>query len=279
MNSNAESCYKNLPLANEDGIPVFSKTDSYIENYDRISEDHLKHYNATGHNPFMQEDHWEQIEKSTEELINKYATEAGTKILDIGVGMGRLLERFPNFSRFGIDISHGYLKHAKNKGIEVCMSRIEDMPYKERYFDVVATTDVLEHVLDLNLAISKILNVVKEEGIIVIRVPYKEDLKKYLHPDFPYRLAHLRNFDEDSLRILFEKIFNIQVLEWNLTGYRGGIFRVGANFKYYAGILRRLLNLVGKLNHNICDYMAQRLCYPSEINMVIRNSKKNSCEP
>ena len=230
MNSNAESCYKNLPLANEDGIPVFSKTDLYIENYDRISEDHLKHYNATGHNPFMQEDHWEQIEKSTEELINKYATEAGTKILDIG-------------------------------------------------FDVVATTDVLEHVLDLNLAISKILNVVKEEGIIVIRVPYKEDLKKYLHPDFPYRLAHLRNFDEDSLRILFEKIFNIQVLEWNLTGYRGGIFRVGANFKYYAGILRRLLNLVGKFNHNICDYMAQRLCYPSEINMVIRNSKKNSCEP
>ena len=275
MNSNIKSCYKNPPLANEDGIPVFSKTDLYIENYDHISKDHLRHYNATGHNPFMQEDHWEEIEKSTEELINKHVTEAGAKILDIGVGMGRLLERFPHLSRFGIDISHGYLKCAKDKGIEVCMSRIEDMPYQEGYFDIVTTTDVLEHVLDLNLAISKILNVVKEGGIIVIRVPYKEDLEKYLHPDYPYKLAHLRNFDENCLRILFEKINNVQVLEWNLTGHRGGNIRIGARFKYYAGILRRLLNIVGKINYKICDYMSQKLCHPSEINMVIRNSKKN----
>jgi 2-polyprenyl-3-methyl-5-hydroxy-6-metoxy-1,4-benzoquinol methylase len=74
------------------------------------------------------------------------------------------------------------------------MSRIEDMPYKKGHFDVVVTTDVLEHVFDLNLAVSKILSVVKNDGVIVVRVSYKENLEGYLHPNFPYDLVHLRSF-------------------------------------------------------------------------------------
>jgi 2-polyprenyl-3-methyl-5-hydroxy-6-metoxy-1,4-benzoquinol methylase len=276
MNSNMNDCYKNLALNIEDGIPIFSQTDFYVENYDRISSDHLKHFEATGLNPFMKEDSWKEIEKSTEELVNKYVTEPGVKILDVGVGMGRLLERFPRLNRFGMDISRGYLKHAKTLGIEVCMSRIEEIPYKEGYFDIVVTTDVLEHVLDLNLAVSKILSVVKEGGVIVVRVPYKENLEHYLNPDYPYNLVHLRNFDENTLRILFEKIFNAQVLEWTLTGCRGGRLKVGANIRYYSGIIRRILNIVKKLNDNMYDYFSERLCQPVEINMVIRNSKRNT---
>ena len=275
MNLNIKDCYKSLPLGSEDGIPVFSKTDFYVENYERISDDHLKHLEATGHNPFMQENYWQEIEKSTEELINKYVTESGMKILDVGVGMGRLLERFPNLSRFGMDISRGYLKHAKSKGIEVCMSRIEEMPYKEGYFDIVTTTDVLEHVIDLNLAVRKMLGVVKEGGVICVRVPYKEDLAGYLHPDFPYDLVHLRNFDEHNLRILFEKIFNVRVLEWTLTGYGGGRLRVGNSFRYYAGVIRRILNIVGRLNGNLHSYISRGLCQPTAINIVIGNSKSD----
>jgi 2-polyprenyl-3-methyl-5-hydroxy-6-metoxy-1,4-benzoquinol methylase len=275
MNSSINDCYKKLAVNIEDGIPIFSQTDFYVENYDRISSDHLKHFEATGHNPFMQEDHWEEVEKSTEELVNKYATEVGVKILDVGVGLGRLLERFPKFCRYGMDISRGYLKHAKAKGIEVCMSRIEDMPYKEGYFDIVTTTDVLEHVIDLNLAVCKILSVVKQGGVMVVRVPYKEDLSGYLHPDFPYDLVHLRSFDENTLHILFEKIFNVDVLEWTLTGYKGGRLKMGENIRSYAGIIRRLLNIARKFNGNLHGYMSQKLCKPSEINIVIRNSKRD----
>jgi 2-polyprenyl-3-methyl-5-hydroxy-6-metoxy-1,4-benzoquinol methylase len=275
MNLSMSDCYKKPALNIEEGIPVFSQTDFYVENYDRISRDHLKHFEATGHNPFMCEDHWDEVEKSTEALINKYMTEGGEKILDVGVGLGRLLERFPKFSRFGMDISRDYLKHSKEKGIEVCMSRIEDMPYKKGYFDVVVTTDVLEHVFDLNLAVSKILYVVKNDGVILVRVPYKENLEGYLHPNFPYDLVHLRSFDESTLRILFEKIFNVEVLEFTLTGYRGGSIKVGANIRYYAGIIRRLLNIVRKFNDTLYGHMTRWLCNPVEINMVIRNSKKD----
>lgn len=273
MTRSVNDCYTRAPLSIEDGVPIFSETDFYVENYDRIADDHLMHFEATGHNPFMREDHWEEIEKSTEVLINKYAPHPGVKILDVGVGMGRLLERFPKLSRFGMDISRGYLKYAQKKGIEVCMSRIEDMPYMDGCFDIVVTTDVLEHVLDLNVALSKIMRVLKEGGVLIVRVPYKEDLKGYLHPDYPYDLVHLRNFDENNLRILFEKIFNVEVLEWTLAGYKSGRLKVGAGVRCYAGITRRLLNIVRRLDGGTYSYLARRLLEPTEINMVIRNAK------
>jgi ubiquinone/menaquinone biosynthesis C-methylase UbiE len=272
MNSTLNDCYKKPPLKIEDDIPIFSQKDFYTENYDRIAEDHLKHFQATGHNPFMPEDHWRELEKSTEELVNKYAT-AGIKILDVGVGMGRLLEHFPKLNRFGMDISRGYLGHAKAKGIEVCLSRIEEMPYKDNFFDMLVSTDVLEHVFDLNLALREMLGVVKEGGVVVVRVPYKEDLKIYLHPDFPYDFVHLRSFDENSIRILFEKILNVQVLEITFTGYRYGKPKIGANLRYFAGVVRRIMKMVQLLPGNIYTYLSQIVLQPVEINIVIRNSK------
>lgn len=275
MNLGINDCYKNQAILVEDGIPVFSKTDFYVENYDRISADHLKHFDATGHNPFMPEDHWRELEKSTETLVNKYATEPGIKILDVGVGMGCLLERFPMLSRFGMDISRGYLKHARAKGIEVCLSRIEEMPYKERYFDMLVTTDVLEHVLDLNIAVREILGVVKDGGIIIVRVPYKEDLGLYLQKDFPYDLVHLRNFDENNLRLLFEKVFNVHVLEFSFAGYKYGRLKAGAGIRYYRGVVRLIINIARVFSENMYDYLSRKLIQSVEINVVIRNSKKD----
>jgi len=267
-------CYAREPLDYEDGIPIFSLTDFYVENYERISIDHLNHFETTGNNPWIREDHWQEIESSTEALIKKYATKSDIKILDVGVGMGRLLGRIPELQRFGMDISKGYLKHAKAKGIEVCMARIEDIPYREQFFDMVVATDVLEHVLDLNLVVRKILSVIKVGGIVIVRVPYKEDLHCYLEPNYPYDLVHLRNFEENGLRILFEKIFNMQVLEWSLTGFNGGRLRVGSNIRYYGGAVRRILNISNRLNKGVYRFLRKRIYQPTEMNMVIRNSQR-----
>ena len=99
------------------------------------------------------------------------------------------------------------------------------MPYRSEVFDIVVCTDVLEHVLDLNLCCQKILSVLKQTGVLIIRVPYLEDLGPYLSDGFPYKYVHFRTFDIPTLRLLFEKIFDCTVSEVLLAGYRSAASR------------------------------------------------------
>jgi hypothetical protein len=69
------------------------------------------------------------------------------------------------------------------------------------------------------MTIARILSVLKEDGVLVIRVPYREDLSAYASPECPYKYVHVRNFDENSLRLLFEKVFQCELIEINEAGY------------------------------------------------------------
>lgn len=206
------ACYKTSPLGVENGISIFSNKDKYIENYEKIAEDHIKSLHASNINPFMEEELWVTLERSTRDLITKYITPGG-KILDVGVGLGRVMEPLTQFERYGIDISLEYLEVAKAKGINVAMSKIEDMPYHDNFFDAVVVTDVLEHVFDLNKCCENIIKVLKPGGVLIVRVPYKEDLNPYLDEALPYEFVHVRSFDEASLKILFTKIFKLKFAE------------------------------------------------------------------
>lgn len=210
--------YAKEPISYHEGIPIFSKSDEFTDNYERISTDHLEHFRQHGENPFIPEDIWSDAEQSTIALVRKYAR-PGDVILDVGVGMGRLLEHFPTLRRYGVDISLGYLAVAKSKGIEVSFALAEELPFQEQSFDLVVCTDVLEHVLDLNLCSWSILSVLKPNGTLIVRVPYREDLSQYLEPTYPYKYVHLRNFDESSLRLHFEKVMGCRVVDITMAGY------------------------------------------------------------
>jgi len=206
------SIYKKEPLSNSNGIPIFSVDDRYISNYKKIASDHLLSQKNGKGNPFIEEELWQILEKSTRDLIKKYS-QKGKTILDAGVGMGRVLGPLNNLKRYGIDISLDYLEIARKNGINVAFSKIEDMPYKDSVFDFIVVSDVLEHVFNLHQCCSEILRVLRPGGILVVRVPFKEDLTPYLSKDLPYEFVHLRSFDEASLRLLFEKIFDMQFVE------------------------------------------------------------------
>jgi 2-polyprenyl-3-methyl-5-hydroxy-6-metoxy-1,4-benzoquinol methylase len=171
MNQYDNTVYCKEPLGEYQGVPFFSIVDDYISNYEKIAHDHVTKATEKRSNPFTEESLLIELEESTVLLVKKYIS-AGDSILDVGVGLGRLLSRFDNVSKYGMDISWNYLLAAKNHGINVCFSLIEDIPYKEEYFDIIICTDVLEHVIDLNLAILNILKVLKPDGYLIIRVPY-----------------------------------------------------------------------------------------------------------
>jgi ubiquinone/menaquinone biosynthesis C-methylase UbiE len=213
----SNNIYSKEPLYTDNGVSVFSENDNYIENYEKISQDHLSYLAEKGENPFMSEAYWQSLEAVTlKQIVSVLKPE--DKILDVGVGLGRLLSQLTlNVEKYGVDISKSYLNEAKSKGINVCLSKIEELPYNDNSFDVIVTTDVLEHVFDLNQCVREIKRVLKPNGYLIVRVPYKEDLSAYVNYDL-YEFIHLRNFDENSLDLFFRKIFNFQFINFELAG-------------------------------------------------------------
>ena len=250
---------------------LFSETNEYTENYEKISSDHISSIQGGITNQFITEDLWIEMETPTIELIKKYS-QAGDKILDVGVGLGRLLSHVPSLEKYGMDISFGYLNQARQNGINVCYSLVEDMPYKQEAFDIVVCTDVLEHVLELNLSCAKILSVLKTGGILIVRVPFREDLSNYLSPTYPYKYAHLRNFDENSLSLLFERIFECEVVEMVTAAYA----TAGKKLKYslplpkFASIMEIILLSIKSISDSFYKSIISRLYYPIEINIVVK---------
>lgn len=204
--------YIRKPIKEFKSIPVFSLEDRYIANYKKIALDHVNSMQIDGQNPFIQEDLWLKLEQSTISLINKYIPNEAN-VLDIGVGLGRVLGQITRFNRYGIDISFDYLEIAKAKGIKVAFSKIEDMPYEDNSFDAIVCCDVLEHVIDLHACCLQILRVLKPGGLLIVRVPYKDNLEAYLDVSIPYEFIHLRSFDLPGLQILFSKIYGMSYVE------------------------------------------------------------------
>jgi ubiquinone/menaquinone biosynthesis C-methylase UbiE len=261
------------PIRYVDDIPVFSETNDYIRNYENIASDHLSKMKETGENPFIPEDMWLDMEQSTRELVMKYSDNIdGIRLLDVGVGLGRLLSSLPaSFDKYGMDISMEYLKIAKNKGIEVCNSLIEDMPYKKDTFEMIICTDVLEHVLDLNRACFKMMSVLKSGGFLIVRVPYRENLSLYLTPDYPYRFAHLRSFDEYSLQLFFNRVLGCEFVEFHtavpiaqssLLKYQlKGLLRI---------VLEHAISRMKYINQGMHKYLVRSFYNPCIINFVVR---------
>ena len=201
-----DEIYSRQPRCFERGVPVFidRQNDAYIENYDQISSDHIASIEMGNGNPFIDSKIWTDLERNTLVQGRQYV-QPGMTVLDVGVGTGRLLSHFPEARRYGIDVSINYVQRLADSGVKVAVGNLEELPYVDGAFDVVFCTDVLEHVENLLFAAKELVRVTKPGGTLIVRVPYKEDLSPYLGKDYPYRLAHLRNFDEHSLRLLFER--------------------------------------------------------------------------
>src|SRR5262245_52174866 len=79
--------YARQPLRFHDKIPIFSKADRYIENYERIAHDHLTALQGLIPNTFNPDYFVHQMEYTTAMLLRKYVR-PDSVVLDVGVGRG-----------------------------------------------------------------------------------------------------------------------------------------------------------------------------------------------
>ncbi|MBN1550589.1 class I SAM-dependent methyltransferase [bacterium] len=94
----------------------------------------------------------------------------GGSILEAGCGSGLVLQKIRSFAdgSFGIDLSNGMLKHAKNRKCSVAQADILTLPFQDNAFDMVVSFKVLPHILSIGEAIMELCRITKPGGILIL---------------------------------------------------------------------------------------------------------------
>lgn len=111
----------------------------------------------------------DKMDKEYKEIFNVSRTEMNNlflkdlnlkdgKILEIGCNIGnqlRFLQAMGYENLYGIELQPYAVQRAKDftKGINIIQGKADDIPFKDGYFDMVFTSDVLIHIFPENLPI------------------------------------------------------------------------------------------------------------------------------
>ena len=109
------------------------------------------------------------------ELVTRYAP-PHSKILDLGCGNGisaRLLNQ-SDFDVIGTDISPLFLKEARNwenSRLRYRVCDVMELPFENDAFNVICSNELVEHLPDVETALTEMMRVVCKGGRIVISGP------------------------------------------------------------------------------------------------------------
>lgn len=129
-------------------------------------------------------------------LIQQFTTAAGnaTQVLEFGAGIGTLATLWKNTTGVKpecLDIDCAHQQIIKSRGFE-CYSSVENITKK---FDVVYTSNVLEHIKDDLSTLKQINFILKDKGYLLIYVPAFQ----ILYSDLDQRVGHYRRYSKRGL--------------------------------------------------------------------------------
>ena len=122
--------------------------------------------------------------------------------LDIGCGSGYLLNQAACKQGIGVDISDLMVKTAwenckKNGKKFIVQSDAENLPFKNRSFSKIVSTEVIEHILHRKALLEEIVRVSKKNTVIVITIPnekYINWIKNLLFSLRVHKLLFRKNY-------------------------------------------------------------------------------------
>jgi len=137
-------------------------------------------------------------------------------------------KRAPDAKLVGFEYDSSGLKFAdkklKEKEVPVTLKQgtVLNMPYTSNSFDVVLSADVIEHLVDYELAFKEMYRVLKPSGLLLMSTPLKQPNKKW-------DSLHIHEFSAKELLELCDRYFQTNVLKacwprfWVDCWLQGGI--------------------------------------------------------
>jgi ubiquinone/menaquinone biosynthesis C-methylase UbiE len=157
-------------------------------------------------------------------MYRSLAKEFKGKLLDAGCGLGEMLELYRN--SYGIDSNKYVVEYCKTKGLNCLVGSAYKIPFKDKTFDTVLCSHLIEHLKSPEKAFKEFRRVLKKNGRLIIIVPtmsgYKRDkthvrfwvekdlvniLKKFKFKTnkisyYPFKSGLLRDFYINELRVV-----------------------------------------------------------------------------
>lgn len=162
------------------------------------------------------------LSRQAENLATYIGDVSGASICEIGIGQGFLCDALLRKGArriVAVDVAISYLaRFVDAPKVEPYLANAESLPFGNE-FDLIVSTDVMEHVLNVGSYLYCINRALVMGGRAAIRVPYREGLLNYSpHRGYGHQFGHLRSFNEDILRIYFEQA-GFRVVAFHLDGY------------------------------------------------------------
>ncbi len=165
----------------------------------------------------------------------------GRALLNIGCGNGHLEQAAQKrgWQVISVDPDPGSVERIKSMGIDARCGLIHALPIDSASLDVVVCSEVFEHLfLDyLETGLKEIRRVLKDGGILIGTVPYREDLAQNevfcpdCHKTF-HRWGHHQSFDESKMRSVLGKylapreVRPIYFHQWQVLDWKGKLLTV-----------------------------------------------------
>ncbi len=137
----------------------------------RLDKDYFDGSRKRGYGGYKYDGRWKPV---AEDFIKHYQLKENSKILDIGCAKGYLLDEFGKILKkstlCGLDISHyAITNHKKKIKKHLCIGNAVQLPYADKYFDLVISINSLHNILtiqQLKVAFKEIKRVSKKNIFI-----------------------------------------------------------------------------------------------------------------
>ncbi len=147
----------------------------------------------------VEDDHWWFLGRRAVigAVLGDLAVGGHLRVLDAGCGSGGNLGVYSGLGPVvGVDTAAGALRQARRRGYRgVAVASLASLPFGDGAFDLVAATDVVEHVEDDLAAVRELLRVTRPGGHVVITVP----AYRWLWSDSDVQLGHYRRYTRPEI--------------------------------------------------------------------------------